>query len=39
MDKIADQNLPGYQPEDFADTVYVKELYFQHKKWVFALCY
>ena len=29
MDKVADQNLPGYQPRKFIDTDYVKDLSFQ----------
>ena len=33
MDKIADQNLPGYQPRKFIETGYVKDVSFQHRKW------
>ena len=32
VDKIADQNLPGYQPRKFIDTGYVKDLSSQHRK-------
>ena len=30
--KMADQNLPGYQPRNFADTDYVKQLSFSALK-------
>ena len=33
VDKMADQDLPGYQPTKFADTGYVKDLSFQNRKW------
>ena len=32
VDKVADKNLPGYQPRKFIDTGYVKDLSFQHRK-------
>ena len=32
LDKIADKNLPGYQPTKIADTAYVKDLSFQHRR-------
>ena len=32
MDKMADQNSPGYQPRKFIDMGYVKVLSFQHVK-------
>ena len=30
VDKMADQNLPGYQPRKFIDKGYVKDLSFLH---------
>ena len=32
VDKMADQNLPGYQSRKFVDTGYVNDLSFQHRK-------
>ena len=32
VDKMADKNLSGYQPTKIADTGYVKDLSFQHRK-------
>ena len=38
VDKMADQNLPGYQPRNFADIGYVKVCLFNIESERFAFC-